>query len=135
MRAALSARPPAPPTTPLRRLLPLRLLLHTCGLHRRAVPLQGAPRCASTGPDGGAQRSSRVDASHRPLPPQPARPLPRAPAAPPPQARPRVLLGIESSCDDTGAAVVTSDGRVLGEALAGQVEIHAPWGAPRDAPP
>ena len=38
------------------------------------------------------------------------------------------MLGIESSCDDTGAAVVTSDGVVLGEALATQAEIHAPWG-------
>jgi hypothetical protein len=39
-----------------------------------------------------------------------------------------IVLGIETSCDDTGAAVVTGDGRVLGEALASQVEIHAPWG-------
>ena len=31
------------------------------------------------------------------------------------------ILGIESSCDETGAAVVTADGRVLGEALASQV--------------
>ena len=42
--------------------------------------------------------------------------------------RPRLVLGIETSCDDTGAAVVTSDGQVLGEALATQEEIHAPWG-------
>jgi hypothetical protein len=38
------------------------------------------------------------------------------------------VLGIESSCDDTGAAVVTADGRVLGESLASQGAIHAPWG-------
>lgn len=43
-------------------------------------------------------------------------------------SRPLVLLGIESSCDDTGAAVLTSDGNVLGEALATQAELHAPWG-------
>lgn len=43
-------------------------------------------------------------------------------------SRPLVLLGIESSCDDTGAAVLTSDGKVLGEALATQAELHAPWG-------
>lgn len=42
--------------------------------------------------------------------------------------RPRYVLGIESSCDDTGAAVVSSDGRVLGEALATQASIHAAWG-------
>ena len=39
-----------------------------------------------------------------------------------------LVLGIETSCDDTGAAVVTGDGRVLSEALASQVEIHGPWG-------
>ena len=27
-----------------------------------------------------------------------------------------IILGIETSCDDTGAAVVTGDGRVLGKA-------------------
>ncbi|KAK9840044.1 hypothetical protein WJX74_002536 [Apatococcus lobatus] len=40
----------------------------------------------------------------------------------------RLILGIESSCDDTGAAVISSHGRVLGEALAGQADLHAPWG-------
>ena len=39
-----------------------------------------------------------------------------------------VILGIETSCDDTGAAVITGDGRVLGEAIASQGEIHARWG-------
>lgn len=40
----------------------------------------------------------------------------------------RLILGIESSCDDTGVAIVTSDGQILGEALAGQADIHTPWG-------
>ncbi|PNW73015.1 hypothetical protein CHLRE_14g615500v5 [Chlamydomonas reinhardtii] len=39
-----------------------------------------------------------------------------------------IVLGIESSCDDTGVAVVTSDGRVLGEAIATQADIHSQWG-------
>ena len=39
-----------------------------------------------------------------------------------------VVLGIESSCDDTGAAVVRSDGVILGEALASQGDIHEEWG-------
>jgi hypothetical protein len=39
-----------------------------------------------------------------------------------------VVLGIESSCDDTGAAVVRSDGVILGESLASQNEIHEEWG-------
>ncbi|CAI5466178.1 unnamed protein product [Closterium sp. Yama58-4] len=40
----------------------------------------------------------------------------------------KMILGIETSCDDTGAAVVTSDGRILGEALASQGKVHAEWG-------
>ena len=35
-----------------------------------------------------------------------------------------VILGIESSCDDTGAAVVDEKGNVLGEALHSQSRIH-----------
>lgn len=41
---------------------------------------------------------------------------------------PFTVLGIESSCDDTGAAVVRSDGVILGESLASQNEIHEEWG-------
>ncbi|MEO8716035.1 MAG: tRNA (adenosine(37)-N6)-threonylcarbamoyltransferase complex transferase subunit TsaD [Acetobacteraceae bacterium] len=38
------------------------------------------------------------------------------------------VLGIESSCDDTAAAVLDADGRVLAEAVAGQERAHAPFG-------
>lgn len=38
------------------------------------------------------------------------------------------VLGIETSCDDTGAAVVRSDGVILGESLASQHEIHEAYG-------
>eukprot|EP00536_Pseudo-nitzschia_multiseries_P004457 jgi/Psemu1/295584/fgenesh1_pm.74_\ len=41
---------------------------------------------------------------------------------------PFTVLGIESSCDDTGAAVVRSDGVILGESLASQAHIHEEWG-------
>ena len=37
---------------------------------------------------------------------------------------PVVLLGIESSCDDSAAAVVDERGRVLGEALLSQMREH-----------
>jgi hypothetical protein len=40
----------------------------------------------------------------------------------------RRVLGIESSCDDTAAAVVTEAGEILGEALATQEEVHRQWG-------
>ena len=36
---------------------------------------------------------------------------------------PFIVLGIETSCDDTGAAIVTSDGEILGEALASQAAL------------
>lgn len=45
-----------------------------------------------------------------------------------PSSKRFTVLGIESSCDDTGAAVVSSDGTILGEALASQAEIHEEWG-------
>jgi N6-L-threonylcarbamoyladenine synthase len=38
------------------------------------------------------------------------------------------VLGIESSCDETAAAVVTSDGLVLSDVVASQIKIHAPYG-------
>jgi hypothetical protein len=40
----------------------------------------------------------------------------------------RLVLGIETSCDETGAAVVSTDGKILGEALASSAAIHAQWG-------
>ena len=39
-----------------------------------------------------------------------------------------LILGIESSCDETAAALVTSDGRILAHRLAGQEEVHRPFG-------
>jgi len=35
-----------------------------------------------------------------------------------------LVLGIETSCDDTGAAVVNEDGEIVGEALHSQTRIH-----------
>jgi N6-L-threonylcarbamoyladenine synthase len=39
-----------------------------------------------------------------------------------------VILGIETSCDDTCAAVVTRDGRVLSNVVASQGLLHAEYG-------
>lgn len=39
-----------------------------------------------------------------------------------------IILGIESSCDETAAALVTSDRRILAHTLAGQADSHAPYG-------
>jgi N6-L-threonylcarbamoyladenine synthase len=38
------------------------------------------------------------------------------------------VLGIESSCDETAAAVLDGDGRVLAESVASQEQEHAPYG-------
>ncbi|KAJ1625278.1 glycoprotease family-domain-containing protein, partial [Pavlovales sp. CCMP2436] len=46
----------------------------------------------------------------------------------PDRSQPFIVLGIETSCDDTAAAVVRSDGVILGEAIAKQDAIHAEWG-------
>jgi N6-L-threonylcarbamoyladenine synthase len=40
----------------------------------------------------------------------------------------RIVLGIESSCDETAAALVASDGRILAQAIASQDDRHAPYG-------
>ncbi|HEX7782807.1 MAG TPA: tRNA (adenosine(37)-N6)-threonylcarbamoyltransferase complex transferase subunit TsaD [Sphingobium sp.] len=39
-----------------------------------------------------------------------------------------IILGLESSCDETAAALVTGDGRVLAHKLATQEEAHRPYG-------
>ena len=39
-----------------------------------------------------------------------------------------LILGLESSCDDTAAALVTSDRQILAQAIIGQNEAHRPFG-------
>lgn len=39
-----------------------------------------------------------------------------------------LILGLESSCDETAAALVTSDRRILAHKLAGQEAAHRPYG-------
>lgn len=41
----------------------------------------------------------------------------------------RLVLGIETSCDDTGAAVVDETGEILGESLHSQKDVHLRWAA------
>lgn len=38
------------------------------------------------------------------------------------------MLGVETSCDDTAAAVVHSDGRILGESKRSQNDLNQKWG-------
>jgi N6-L-threonylcarbamoyladenine synthase len=39
-----------------------------------------------------------------------------------------VILGIETSCDETAAALVTGDGRILANVVSSQAELHARFG-------
>ena len=39
-----------------------------------------------------------------------------------------IILGLETSCDETAAAVVTDDRRVLSNVIASQIEEHRPYG-------
>lgn len=39
----------------------------------------------------------------------------------------RLVLGIETSCDETGAAVLDETGEILGESLHSQKEVHLRW--------
>ena len=38
------------------------------------------------------------------------------------------VLGIESSCDETAAALVTDTGEVLADVIASQIAMHGPYG-------
>ena len=38
------------------------------------------------------------------------------------------LLGLESSCDETAAAVVDDGRRVLSDVVSTQIELHRRWG-------
>jgi N6-L-threonylcarbamoyladenine synthase len=39
-----------------------------------------------------------------------------------------IILGLESSCDDSAAALVTSDRRILAQVVVGQTQAHQPYG-------
>ena len=39
-----------------------------------------------------------------------------------------VILGLESSCDDSAVALVTGDRRILAQAVVGQNAAHEPYG-------
>ena len=39
-----------------------------------------------------------------------------------------MILGLETSCDETSAAVVTGDGRVLSNVVSSQADLHARYG-------
>jgi N6-L-threonylcarbamoyladenine synthase len=40
----------------------------------------------------------------------------------------RLILGLETSCDETAAALVTTEGRILANVVSSQAELHARYG-------
>src|SRR6266511_4043216 len=40
----------------------------------------------------------------------------------------KVILGLETSCDETAAALVTEDGQILANVVASQADLHARYG-------
>jgi N6-L-threonylcarbamoyladenine synthase len=45
-----------------------------------------------------------------------------------PYLRPMIVLGIETSCDETAAALVSADRRILAETILSQLDEHRPFG-------
>ena len=39
-----------------------------------------------------------------------------------------MILGLETSCDETAAALVTDDGEILSNVVSSQAELHARYG-------
>ena len=39
-----------------------------------------------------------------------------------------MLLALETSCDETAAAVVRDDGQVVSDVVSSQIALHAPYG-------
>jgi tRNA N6-adenosine threonylcarbamoyltransferase len=44
------------------------------------------------------------------------------------RARKRLILGVETSCDETAAALVTDEGRILANVVSSQADLHARYG-------
>jgi tRNA N6-adenosine threonylcarbamoyltransferase len=49
-------------------------------------------------------------------------------ARPGARARKRLILGVETSCDETAAALVTDEGRILANVVSSQADLHARYG-------
>ncbi|KAI7841398.1 hypothetical protein COHA_005015 [Chlorella ohadii] len=117
----------------MRLAVPHRVLL---GLRQLAAARRASPRACSGAQHSRGAAAAAAASSGGSSPPaasapsqhssQPEQQAEQAPQSQP--AWPALILGIESSCDDTGVAVVSASGRVLGESLASQADIHAAWG-------
>lgn len=55
---------------------------------------------------------------------RPSRSLSSSPVSSPINFKKGIILGIETSCDDTGIAIVNQEREVLGESLNSQLQTH-----------
>ena len=44
------------------------------------------------------------------------------------RAATHLILGLETSCDETAAAVITQDGQILANVISSQADLHARYG-------
>ncbi|GMI62071.1 hypothetical protein ScalyP_jg6929 [Parmales sp. scaly parma] len=112
LQSSTSSQPNPPPPPPSRKSQMRTLRLQNVGLPKAVDP--------------GVNSLNRPRPIHtyNPLPftnPVSSRPLP------PPSALFHVL-GIETSCDDTAAAIVSSTGEIVSESIASQKFVHANFG-------
>jgi hypothetical protein len=115
----------------LRFSLPSRLV--AAGGHRRLLCFtQTAPRIVvgvAKGQDHSSDGSQYYQVHHglalSGLPPQL---VTAGPDADPRSIEPFIVMGIESSCDDTGVGIVDSSGRILANVVVPQTHIHAQYG-------
>ncbi|KAL3700432.1 hypothetical protein R1sor_018454 [Riccia sorocarpa] len=116
-----------PGATPLALVLTRRLLLIPCFARRLAISGNSSVRLKKNFETDAATRRVFVPGN---LATRRSHSCSAASSSQPELSRRQdvLVLGIETSCDDTGAAVVTTDGRILGEAIASQAELLGQWG-------
>ncbi|XP_061997953.1 probable tRNA N6-adenosine threonylcarbamoyltransferase, mitochondrial isoform X2 [Rosa rugosa] len=88
---------------------------------RALKPFKPKPRPMSSLPISSKSNSSNFSASKNPtfLDPKPRTPYPQ---------HDLIVLGIETSCDDTAAAVVKSNGEILSQVISSQADLLAQYG-------
>ncbi|WIA23950.1 hypothetical protein OEZ85_013589 [Tetradesmus obliquus] len=91
---------------------------------QQLVQANGAPGSSSSS-SGSSRRQRRLQRQQQQQQQQFGGAAGQAPTGPP---EGWLVLGIESSCDDTAAAVVRGDGKVLSHCIASQVGLHEQYG-------
>lgn len=99
--------------------------MNSSGQRRKNV---GVPKNVQIGPPAPALTAEESPWEDYLIPELSGNSTPRDPGKYAHGTSPFLVLGVESSCDDTAAAVVRSDGTILGEASISQDELTEAWG-------